>query len=515
MQFIKKYLMPNGGNWSLDILSGVTVALALVPEAIAFALVAHVSPLTGLYAAFFMCLITAVLGGRPGMIAGATGATAIVIVSIVTQHNMSYLFATLLLTGLIQIGIGVLRLGKFIRMMPKSVMVGFVNGLAIVIFMAQLEQFRVHVGGGLTIWMHGAALYVMTSLVVLAMAITHYLPKLTTKVPAALTAIVTVTLIVHLFGVDTRSVGDMLLGARVSASFPTFSVPDFVLTWANFKVIVPYAVVLAIVGLSESLMTLSLIDEMTKTRGYGDKECIAQGLGNIVCGFFKAMGGCAMIGQSMINIRSGARGRLSGIIAGTCLLFFILFAWEWIIMIPLAALVGVMFMVVFETFEWATFHFVRKIPLHDAIIIVTVTTVTVATNLAIAVVVGVVMASLVFAWETAKDIHTDESTEKDGTKVYTLRGPLFFGSTQTFKTLFHIHDDPKDVVIDFMYSRVTDHSAIEAIKFIADEYIAAGKNLHLKHLSPECKKLLGRAASLLEVNVMEDPDYHVVTDQRV
>ena len=512
MQSLKNYLLPKGSHWNLDLLSGITVALALVPEAIAFALVAHLSPLTGLYAAFFMCLITAVFGGRPGMISGATGATAIVLVSIVVQYNLGYMFAAIILMGLIQIAIGLLSLGKFIRMMPKPVMVGFVNGLAIVIFMAQLEQFKIHVDGG-AVWLQGSALYLMIGLVVLAMLITHYLPRLTKKIPAALMAIISVTALVYIFHIDTRVVGDMLVGSNIDASFPSFSVPEFTLNWASFKVIAPFSVILAIIGLSESLMTLSLIDEITKTRGYGDRECIAQGAGNIVCGFFKAMGGCAMIGQSMINIRSGARGRLSGIVAGISLLIFILFTWGLIVMIPLAALVGVMFMVVFETFEWATFQFIRKIPVQDALIIVTVTVVTVATNLAIAVVVGIIMASLVFAWETAKHIYAEEEIiDANGSKVYKLRGPLFFGSTQAFKALFHINNDPNDVIIDFMHSRVADHSAIDAIKYIAEEYISAGKTLHLKHLSLECKELLGKAGDLLEVNVLEDPDYHVVTD---
>lgn len=512
MESIKRFLLPKNGKWNLDLLSGITVALALVPEAIAFALVAHVSPLTGLYAAFFMCLITAIFGGRPGMISGATGATAIVLVAIVVQYDVGYMFATIILAGVIQILVGLFHLGKFIRMMPKPVMVGFVNGLAIVIFMSQLEQFRIHVGGE-SVWLQGSILYLMIGLVVLAMVITHYLPMLTKKVPAALMAIITVSLLVHFLHLDTRTVSDMLMGASVDASFPGFSLPDFSLNWASFKVIAPYAVILSIVGLSESLMTLSLIDEITKTRGAGNRECIAQGVGNIVCGFFKAMGGCAMIGQSMINIRSGARGRLSGIVAGISLLVFILFAWDMILMIPLAALVGVMFMVVFETFEWATFHFIRKIPLHDAVIIVTVTAVTVLANLAVAVVIGVILASLVFAWETAKNIHTEEIIEADGTKVYKLHGPLFFGSTLAFKRLFHPQDDPSEVVIDFLGSRVADHSAIDAIKFVADEYIAEGKTLHLKHLSLECKNLLGRAGDLLEVNVLEDPDYHVATNE--
>lgn len=512
MQTIKRYLIPKGGKFHVDFLSGLTVALALIPEAIAFALVANVSPLVGLYAAFFMCLITAVLGGRPGMISGATGSMAVVMVAIVSQYGVKYLFATVVLTGILQIIIGVLRMGKLIRMLPKSVMVGFVNGLAIVIFLAQLHQFKIVDAHGVSHWLQGSALYVMIALVILAMLITHYLPKFTKAVPSALTAIVVVSLIVLVGGVHTRVVSDMMGSSDLSAGFPSFTFPHVPFNLHTFVVIVPYAVVLAIIGLSESLMTLSLIDERTQTHGRGNKECIAQGIGNIVSGFFKSMGGCAMIGQSMINISSGGRGRFSGIVAGVFLLLFILLLWPVIKMIPLAALVGVMFMVVFETFEWATFTFIRKIPLHDALIIIVVTVVTVATDLAVAVVVGVIMASLVFAWQTAKNIEAEESSTNDGSKVYMIHGPLFFGASTKFKTLFSPETDPQDIIIDFKYSRVADHSAIDAIKYVVDQYTRYGKTLHLRHLSHECQLLLGKAGNMVEVNVLEDPDYHVATD---
>lgn len=509
---IKKFLMPYGGRYHTDFLSGLTVALALIPEAIAFALVAHVSPLVGLYAAFFLCIITAIFGGRPGMISGATGSMAVVMVSLVSQYGIEYLFITVILTGVIQIIIGILRLGKLIRMMPKSVMVGFVNGLAIVIFLAQLEQFKIGPIGDRT-WLEGSTLYIMIGLVLLAMFITHYLPKLTKAIPSALTAIIVVSIIAHGCGLDVRIVSDMMAGSNMNAGLPSFHFPSVPFNFHTLTIVLPYAVILAIIGLSESLMTLALIDERTQTRGHGNRECIAQGSANIVAGFFKSMGGCAMIGQSMINITSGGRGRLSGITAGIFLLIFILIAWPLIRLIPLAALVGVMFMVVIETFEWATFRFIRKIPFHDALIIIVVTVVTVLTDLAIAVVVGVIMASLVFAWNSAKNIYTKKKLNQQGEKEYLLHGSLFFGSTTQFKTLFDYQSDPKEVIIDFNFSRVCDHSAIDAIKSVADEYIKLGKNLHLRHLSEECRKLLGKAGNLVEINVLEDPDYHIAMDK--
>jgi len=512
MQSIRRFLVPESGHFHIDFLSGLTVALALIPEAIAFALVANVNPLVGLYAAFFMCLITALFGGRPGMISGATGSMAVVMVAIVSQHGLPYLFATVILTGIIQIMIGILRLGKLIRMLPKSVMVGFVNGLAIVIFLAQMRQFKVTQPDGSLQWLHGDSLYIMIALVALAMLITHYLPKFTKAIPSALTAIMVISLLVFFGGIHTRIVNDMMAGSHFSAHFPPFSIPAIPFSFKAFEITIPYALILAIIGLSESLMTLSLIDERTQTRGQGNRECIAQGVANIVSGCFNSMGGCAMIGQSMINITSGGRGRLSGIVAGVFLLLFILLLWPFIKMIPLAALVGVMIMVVIETFEWATFKFIRKIPLHDALIIITVTAVTVATDLAIAVIVGVIMASLVFAWQTAKNISAKESTVDDNAKAYLIHGPLFFGSSTSFKNLFSPQTDPKDIIIDFKHSRVCDHSAIEAIKSVAEQYSQANKTLHLRHLSAECSALLGKAASLVEVNVMEDPDYHVATD---
>ena len=509
---IKTFLLPDDGRFNIDFFSGLTVALALIPEAIAFALVAHVDPLVGLYAAFFMCLITAIIGGRPGMISGATGSMAVVIVSLVSQHSIQYLFATVVLTGIIQIFVGTFKLGKLVRILPKSVMVGFVNGLAIVIFLAQLEQFKISTKGA-TYWLDGIPLVIMITLVLVAMMITHYLPKFTKLFPSALVAIITITLIVQFGHIDTRIVNDMVAGQQVSAGLPTFAWISVPFTLETLNIILPYAVILAIIGLSESLMTLSLIDEMTNTRGRGNKECIAQGIGNIVCGFFKGMGGCAMLGQSMINIKSGGRGRLSGIVAGIALLLFIIGLWPVIKIIPLAALVGVMFMVVIETFEWMTFKFIRKIPKHDALVIIVVTVVTVFTNLAIAVIAGVIIAALVFAWQTAKNIYAETHINDDGMKEYKLHGPLFFGSVTQFKLLFDVDQDPTEIIIDFMHSRVADHSAIDAIQGITEKYTARNKKLHLRHLSPECKLLLGKASNMVESNALEDPDYHVATDK--
>ena len=511
LQKIKNFLLPFGGKWNIDLLSGLTVALALIPESIAFSLVAHLDPLVGLYSAFFLCLITALIGGRPGMISGATGAMAVVIVSLVIQYGVEYLFATIVLTGILQILIGAFHLGKLVRILPKSVMVGFVNGLAIVIFLSQLQQFKIFTDGKLQ-WLEGYSLYLMIGLVLIAMAITQFLPKFTKKLPSALVAILVVSAIVHFFHLDTRVVNDMMGGSQVSAGLPTFAWLKVPFDFSTIKIIVPYAITLCIIGLSESLMTLSLVDEITHTRGRANKECIAQGTANVVSGFFQGMGGCAMLGQSMININSGGRGRLSGIVAGSTLFLFIISLWSIIKLIPLAALVGVMMMVVIKTFEWATFKFIRKIPKHDAFVIVIVTGVTVFTNLAIAVVTGVIIAALVFAWETAKNIRADKKINDDGAKEYILHGPLFFGSISQFKALFDMENDPKEVIINFLHSRVTDHSAIHAIQFITERYMELGKNLHLRHLSPECKILLGNAGDMVETNVLEDPDYHVASD---
>ncbi len=502
-----------------DVLSGLTVALALVPEAVAFAFVAGVDPLVGLYGAFMMGLITAFFGGRPGMISGATGAMAVVMVSLVAQHGVEYLFAAIILTGLIQMSAGVLRLGKFIQLVPFPVMLGFVNGLAIVIFLAQLKQFQVLNADGQLEWMTGKPLYIMLALVALTMLIIQFLPKWTTAVPAPLAAIVIITLIVLGFNLDTRSVVEVLRNmvgdpeATIAGGFPVLHLPDIPLNWETLKIILPYSFILAGVGLIESLLTLNLIDELTETRGQNNRECVGQGMANMVNGFFGGMGGCAMIGQSLININSGGRGRLSGISAALFLLMFILFAAGLIEIIPVAALVGVMFVVVIATFEWATFKMIGKVPLADIIISFTVATVTVVADLAIAVIIGVVLSALVFAWEHAKQMRANTYIDENGVKIYELSGPLFFGSVHAFNQLFDPKNDPDEVIIDFYDSRVADHSGIEAIDNLAERYQKYGKKLHLKHLSKECRKLLDSAGSLVEVNRMEDPTYHVADDR--
>ena len=498
------------GSPKNDILSGLTVALALVPEAVAFAFVAGVEPLVGLYAAFMVGLITAIAGGRPGMISGATGALAVVMVSLVAQHGVEYLFAAVVLMGIIQITVGLLRLGKFIRMVPHPVMLGFVNGLAIVIFLAQLQSFQVADDYGNSVWMQGQQLWIMLALVALTMAIIHYLPKLTKAVPASLAAIITVTLLVMFSGAESRTVGDL---ASIAGGLPEFHIPMVPLTMETLQIILPYAFILAAIGLIESLLTLSLIDEITETRGRGNRECIGQGLANTTTGFFGGMGGCAMIGQSMININSGGRGRLSGISAALFLLVFILFASGLIEMIPLAALTGVMFIVVIGTFEWSSFRIMGKIPRSDAFIIVLVSGVTVATDLAIAVIVGVIVSALVFAWEHAKHINVRTYEGKMGGKVYELHGPLFFASVNNFSNLFDPKNDPDDVVVEFQHSRVMDHSAIEAIDNLAERYLNANKRLHLRHLSEDCQLLLKKAGDLVEVNVIEDPRYRIADNQ--
>ena len=505
-----------------DLLSGLTVALALVPEAVAFAFVAGVDPLVGLYAAFLVGLITASIGGRPGMISGATGALAVVMVSLVAQHGVQYLFATVVLMGILQILAGVMKLGKFIRMVPHPVMLGFVNGLAIVIFLAQLGQFGTGEEQGWLhgtmlegsivdiAWMEGDALYIMLGLVAITMAIIHFLPKFTKAIPSSLAAILIVSLAVIFLNLDTRVVGDV---ASIAGSFPSFAIPSVPLNWETLSIIFPYAVVLATIGLIESLLTLSLIDEITQTHGKGNQECIGQGVANTVTGFFGGMGGCAMIGQSMINVNSGGRGRLSGISAALFLLVFILFASSLIEQIPVAALVGVMFIVVIGTFEWSSFRIIRKIPKADAFVLVLVSGVTVVTDLAVAVVVGVIVSALVFAWEHAKHVFVRKYETEEGSTVYEVDGPLFFGSVSNFLSQFKAEKDKDDVIIDFQRSRVCDHSGVEAIDTLADRYLAANKQLHLRHLSPECRILLNKAGNLVEVNVMEDPQYHVASDK--
>ena len=509
-------------NVKNDLLSGITVALALVPEAVAFAFVAGVEPMIGLYAAFMMGLITSAIGGRPGMISGATGAMAVVMVALVAQHGVQYLFAAVVLAGVLQILAGIFKLGKFIRLVPYPVMLGFVNGLAIVIFLAQLGQFKVLDAMGNMVWMEGNMLYIMAGLIALTMAIIYFLPKITTAVPASLVAIVTVTALVHGLDLEARTVIDFVKDmvpadqrdtVTLAGELPSFAIPMVPFTLETLYIILPTAIILMLVGLIESLLTMSLIDDITDTRGQGNRECIGQGVANTVNGFFGGMGGCAMIGQSMINISSGGRGRLSGISAALVLLAFILFAAPLIEMIPLAALVGVMFMVVIGTFEWASFRIMRGVNKEDAIVLFAVTAITVAFDLAIAVVVGVIMSALVFAWKHATHIAAKTHLDEDGWKVYELDGPLFFGSVLHFRELFDPANDPEHIVIDFQESRIWDSSGLDAIDGLADKYRAQGKKLHIRHISPECRDLLTKAKAYVEINVQEDPRYHIATDK--
>jgi len=494
-----------------ELLAGLTVALALVPEAVAFAFVAGVHPLVGLYAAFIVGLITAVFGGRPGMISGATGALAVVMVSLVAQHGVEYLFAAVVLMGILQILAGIFRLGKFIRLVPHPVMLGFVNGLAIVIFMAQLSQFQVAGAGGVKEWMGGWQLVIMLALVWLTMAIIYYWPKLTGLVPAPLAGIGIVAGIVIAFGIDVPRVGDL---ASIQGGLPSLHIPMVPLTLETLTIIFPYALILAAIGLIESLLTLNLVGEITGERGGASKECLAQGAANTMTGFFGGMGGCAMIGQSMINVKSGGRTRLSGISAALFLLAFILVASSLIEQIPLAALVGVMFMVVIGTFAWQSFKIMRLVPRTDAFVIVLVTIVTVMSDLAVAVVVGVIVSALAYAWNNARRIHATTKTTEDGARVYQIEGPLFFGSADGFAEIFDIEGDPKLVIVDFANSRVVDQSALQAIEALAMKYEKLGKTVQLRHLSHDCHRLLNKAGQLI-VDSDDDPDYGIAVDYSV
>lgn len=509
MLILQNYMKNN--DVKIEIMSGLTVALALVPEAVAFSFVAGVQPLVGLYAAFFVCLITSIFGGRPGMISGATGALAVVMVTLVKAHGVQYLFAAVILMGILQVIMGAFKLGKFIRLVPEPVIYGFVNGLAIVIFLAQFGQFKMAdpSGPGL-VWITGPALFIMIGLIALTMAIIYFFPKLTKSIPSSLMAIIVVSAIVILSGLSTKTVGDL---ASIKGGFPPFSIPQVPFNLETLKIIFPYSVILAGIGLIESLLTLTLVDELTETKGSANKECIAQGGANILTGFFGGMGGCAMIGQSIINVSSGARTRVSGIVAATFLLTFIMFGSALIEQIPVAALVGVMFMVCIGTFEWTSFRILNKIPKSDAIVLVLVTVLTVIYDLALAVITGVIASALVFAWESAIRIRVRKYIDDAGVKHYEIWGPLFFASTILFQEKFDPMNDPDDVIVDFKESRVLDHSGIEALKKLTARYSNAGKNIRLRHLSEDCRVLLKNAGKMVEVDIIEDPHYKVVVDE--
>lgn len=506
-KYIKLFDFSQKVNYKTEILSGLTVALALVPEAMAFALIAGLNPLTGLYAAFVMALVTSVFGGRPGMISGATGAIAVVIVSLAIDYGVEYVFAAVVLSGLIQMAAGFLKLGKLMRLVPHPVIFGFVNGLAVIIFMSQLNQFKDESGN----WLTGMNLGILLALVILTMLIIWLLPRLSRAVPASLVAILVVFGITYFAGLDTKTVGDI---ASIKGGFPPFHIPAIPFNFETLMIILPYAGIMAGVGLIESLLTLNIVDEITETRGNGNKEAIAQGAANILSGFFSGMGGCAMLGQTLINVSNGARARLSGIVASLALLAFVIFGSSVIELLPMAALTGLMIMVAIGTFEWASIKTLKRMPKSDVLVMVLVTLVTVILhNLALAVLVGVIIAALVFAWDNAKRIRARKTVDENGVKTYEIYGPLFFGSTTVFAEKFDVINDPEKVIIDFEESRVVDMSAIEALNKLTERYHKVGKKIHLKHLSADCKRLLANADEIIDVNVMEDPTYKVAIDE--
>ncbi len=492
-------------DYKTEILAGLTVAMTMIPESLSFAILAGFKPLVGLYAAFIMGLITAVLGGRPGLISGGAGATVIVLIALMNSHGLEYVFGAVIIAGIIQLIVGFLKLGKFIRLVPQPVMFGFVNGLAIIIFLSQLEQFKTKTG-----WLVGTPLVIMGLLIALTIAIIIILPKFTKKIPASLVAIIIVFLLVILFQIDTKQVVDI---AAIDGDLPPFHIPEIPFTFEAFKVILPYGLIMAAVGLTEGLLTLNLVDEITGTKGNSNRECLAQGTANIANGFFYGMGGCPMIAQTLVNLSSGSRARLSGIVAALAILAIILFGAPVIELVPMAALVGVMIMVAIGTFEWASFKAFTKMPKQDIFVMLVVTLVTVFMhNLALAVLIGVIISALVFAWESAKRIRARKYTDENGVKHYELFGPLFFASTTAFAEKFDVQNDPSEIIIDFAESKIADMSAIDAVNKITERYAKVGKKVHLKHLSPDCVALLNNAEAIIDVNIITDPTYKVMTD---
>lgn len=495
-------------DYKTEILAGLTVAMTMIPESLSFAILAGFPPLVGLYGAFIMGIITAIFGGRPGMVSGGAGATVIVLIALMNSHGLEYVFGAVALAGIIQIIVGLLKLGKFIRLVPQPVMFGFVNGLAVIIFLSQLEQFKTVVNGQ-TEWLTGGPFLIMAGLVALTIAIILFLPKITKAIPASLVSIIVVFAIVLIFNIDTKQVVDI---ARVSGHFPPFHIPEIPLTFEAFKVILPYGLIMAAVGLTEGLLTLNLVDEITGTKGNSNRECLAQGTANIANGFFFGMGGCPMIAQTLVNLSSGSRARLSGIVAALTILIIILVGAPVIELLPMAALTGVMIMVAIGTFEWASFKAFTKMPKHDIFVMLVVTLITIFLhNLALAVLIGVIISALVFAWESAKRIRARKYIDENGVKHYELFGPLFFGSTTAFAEKFDVQNDPNEVIIDFAESRITDMSAIDAVNKITERYAIIGKKVHLKHLSNDCIDLLKNAEAIIDVNIMEDPTYTVVS----
>ena len=496
-------------NYRTEILAGITVAMTMIPESLSFAILAGFPPLVGLYGAFIMGLVTAILGGRPGLISGGAGATVIVLIALMKSNGLEYVFAAVALAGVLQILIGVFKFGKFIRLVPQPVMFGFVNGLAVIIFMSQLEQFKTIVNGQ-SVWLTGSPMYIMLGLVALTIGIVVLMPKITKAVPASLVAIIVVFALVFFFGIETKTVRDI---ASVSGGFPPFHIPNIPINFETLQIIFPYALIMASVGLTEGLLTLNLVDEITETKGNGNRECIAQGSANILNGFFFGMGGCPMIAQTLVNLSAGSRARLSGIVAAFTILVIILFGAPIIEQLPMAALVGVMIMVAIGTFEWASFRIINTMPKHDIFVGIVVALITILLhNLALAVLIGVIIAALVFAWESAKRIRAEKYIDEKGVKHYEIYGPLFFGSTTAFSEKFDIKNDPNEVIIDFKESKITDMSAIDAVNKITGRYAKLNKTVHLRHLSADCRTLLKNADSEIDVNILEDPTYKIVGD---
>jgi len=497
-------------NYNREILAGLTVAMTMIPESLSFAILAGFPPLTGLYAAFIMGLVTAVLGGRPGMVSGGAGATVIVLIALMNSNGLEYVFAAVALAGVLQILVGLFKLGKFVRLVPQPVMFGFVNGLAVIIFVSQLTQFKTIVNGQ-EAWLSGTPLYIMAGLVALTIAIVMLLPKITKAIPASLVAILVVFAVVFIFNIDTKLVKDI---SSVKGGFPTFHIPAVPLNWAMLETIFPYSLIMAGVGLTEGLLTLNLVDEITETKGNRNRESIAQGVANITNGFFTGMGGCPMIAQTLVNLSAGARARLSGIIAAITILVIILIGAPVIDKVPMAALVGVMMMVAIGTFEWMSFKVINKMPKQDIFIGILVAVITIwLHNLALAVLIGVIISALVFAWESAKRIRSQRHIDNDGTTNYEIYGPLFFGSVANFNELFDISGDTNQVVVNFKHSRVYDMSGIDALSKLTEKYKNVNKKLHLTHLSEDCKRLLKNADAIIEVNIVEDPTYRVATER--
>ncbi|WPO84531.1 SulP family inorganic anion transporter [Chryseobacterium sp. JJR-5R] len=497
-------------NYKNELLAGFTVAMTMIPESLSFAILAGLSPLTGLYAAFMMGLVTAVLGGRPGMVSGGAGATIVVLIALIKTHGIEYLFATVMLGGVLQLMVGMFRWGKFVRLIPQPVMYGFLNGLAVIIFMAQVEQFKITGADGAVSWLQGSSLYIMAGLTALTIAVVYFFPKITKVVPASLVAIIFVFAVVSGFGISTKTVADI---ASISGKLPKFHIPQIPFSLDTLQVIFPYAMIMAGVGLIESLLTLSMVDEITNSKGNANKEAVAQGLANITNGFFGGMGGCAMVAQTLVNLNAGSRTRLSGIIASLTILIIILVGAPFIEKIPMAALVGVMMVVAISTFQWVSIRIVNKMPKSDIFVGITVALITIILhNLALAVLVGVIISALVFAWDNAKRIRAKKYVDESGAKYYEIYGPLFFGSVTAFTDKFDPSGDPEVVVVDFRESRIVDMSAIDALDKLSRKYSEMGKKLHLRHLSKDCIKMLKDAEAVIEVNIQEDPTYKVMPE---